>query len=382
MALSTPGSTLMTVAAGLSRAYAGMGGSSTFVLSHNRGHRPPDHADAVFVDFTERCPREWFSRRELATDVAMGTVGRIRPFYGRIYDPAVQAVCDADQGGTVLLYEGHYAAASLPAWQAVRSTHELCLYVHNPPSRSYGRRELARLLDGADRVIFVADHLRRSVERRLGTRSATHFETVHNGIQPEFALDVRTPPDGEFLVLFFGRIAENKGVHLVLEAADQAHRHRGRSLRVKVVGSAQYDADSHLSPYEIQLREQAERLSVPVDFVPFVTRPDMVRLLSTAGVACLLSTVAEGFPLTVLEAMASGVPVICSDSPGMVEAAGTAATVVPRGDVTAAADALTTLATDDGLWSGRSAAGIRRARGFGWEHAMRAIATPTSRAGA
>jgi glycosyltransferase involved in cell wall biosynthesis len=295
-----------------------------------------------------------------------------------MYDPAVRAVIEADRGGLVLLYEGHYASSSLPRWRAVKRRHELCLYVHNPLSRSYGRRELARLLNAADRVIFCADHLRSDVERRLHARDVSHFQTIHNGIQPEFVLGLRPPPKGEFIVTYFGRIAENKGVHLVLEAAEEAQRGLSRPLRVIIIGSANYNAEDRLSSYETRLRSQAAGLAVPVDFVPFLSRQEMIRHLSTSGAACLPSTWAEGFPLTVLEAMAAGVPVVCSNAPGMVEAGGDAAVIVPQGDASATGRAIATLARDDGAWSARSAAGIHRARGFTWEGSVHKLVDRSS----
>lgn len=375
MALATQGSTLMTVTQRVAEAYARMGGVSVAVLSDNRDLVTPG-VDAIYVDYTERCPRQWFTRRELAVDVAAGRLGLGRPYYGRMYDPAIRAL-QADRPDLVLLYEGHYASATLPRWRWVRDFSHLCLYVHNPLSRSYGPAELRRLLGAADRVIFCADHLKRDVIRRLGAKPLGNLETIHNGIDDRFRAPApRTSTEGEFSIVFFGRVAPNKGVHLVLRAAAAAAERTARPLRVRVVGSSEYSAGGPLSPYEAEVRDLGASLALPVDFMPFLPPAELKDVLRSSSVACLPSTWAEGFPLAALEAMATGLPVICSDSPGMLEACGDAALVAPMGDVGGLADAIVTLAGSDAEWERRSASGWERARRFSWERTARAITLP------
>jgi glycosyltransferase involved in cell wall biosynthesis len=372
MALSTQGSTLMTVVQRLSEAHMDMGGEALSVLSHNRELVTPG-VPAHYVDYTENCPREWFTRTELGVDVVAGGAGMLRPHFGRLYDPAVRALEDAS-ADIVLLYEGHYASASLPRWERLRPVTEVCLYVHNPLSRSYGRRELRRLLGHADRVIFCADHLRNDVEERLGG-FVVQTQTVHNGVEKQFLTGAgRSAADGEFVVLFVGRIAEHKGVHLVIESAARVAERTSRPVRVRIIGSSGYSSAGELSAYEVELRRQAARLTVPVEFVPFVGRADLIRELAAGSVACLPSTWAEGLPLVALEAMAAGLPVVCSDSAGMVEACGGAALTAPKGSVEGLADALVRLVEDDAEWERRSRLSWDRVQSFTWERAARQIA--------
>lgn len=136
MALSTQGSTLLTVAQSIIDASAALGIESKAVLSDNRGVSLKS-TELLYVDYTRTCPREWFSRSELAIDVAAGFAGLRRPYFGHAYDPAVEAVQSAG-GDVVLLYEGHYASATLEAWSNVRKDSTVVLYCHNPLSRSYG----------------------------------------------------------------------------------------------------------------------------------------------------------------------------------------------------------------------------------------------------
>lgn len=81
----------------------------------------------------------------------------------------------------------------------------------------------------------------------------------------------------------------------------------------------------------------------------------------------------EGFGLTVLEAFAAGVPVICSDAPALVELSGGAAAVVSREDPVALADALGRVCAEPEMAARMREDGLVRARDFRWSRAAQAL---------
>ena len=90
----------------------------------------------------------------------------------------------------------------------------------------------------------------------------------------------------------------------------------------------------------------------------------------------------EGFGLPVIEAMACGTPVICSNAPGVREVAGDAAIRLPAGDVEAWSAAFAMAATQPALRLTMRAAGLERAQQFTWENAAKITIEAYERAAA
>ncbi len=371
MPFCVPGSTLMKVAQWLTDETSKCGAISGAILTEGRGLEL--RADDVrYADYRAVSPREWFSRSELVRDVVWGRAGQLRPNYGHLFDPAVDIVHET-QPRLAAIYAGHFAAATLPRWERVRQTTAVVLYVHNPLSRTYSGRELKRLLDHADAVAFVADHLRRSTLSRIGRPDDPRFVVVPNGVNPLFLTDEkRSGPPAVFEIVFAGRVWPNKGVHLVLDAAERASK---RHLAACACGSSATPTTRTRRPSLLTKSPSVEQPQA------WVCRSSSIhssaagppRALRARGRGLLPSQHSEGRPLAALEAMAMGLPVVVSDEPGMVDAVGAAGIVVPGGDPDGMARRMAELADDDDAWLARSSASRAQAAASNWSDVARTL---------
>jgi glycosyltransferase involved in cell wall biosynthesis len=122
------------------------------------------------------------------------------------------------------------------------------------------------------------------------------------------------------------------------------------------------------TPHEQELREQAARLGLAADvrFEGWLPERDVEGLFALAD-AFVFPSFYEGFGLPVLEAMARGVPVLCSDRASLPEVAGDAALLFDPGDPRSIAAALERLLGDRQLSARLRERGTARAAQFTWE---------------
>jgi glycosyltransferase involved in cell wall biosynthesis len=121
------------------------------------------------------------------------------------------------------------------------------------------------------------------------------------------------------------------------------------------------------TPHEDELRELAATLGVAerVRFPSWVSDAELEALYRLAS-GFVLPSLMEGFGLPVLEAMARGVPVACSDRPALPEVAGGAALLFDPEDPGAVADALRRLLEDRRLADDLRRRGRERAAQLTW----------------
>ncbi len=119
--------------------------------------------------------------------------------------------------------------------------------------------------------------------------------------------------------------------------------------------------------HESELRERAAALGIAADvrFPAWLSDEELEGLWSIAR-AFVFPSLYEGFGLPVLEAMARGVPVACSDASSLPEVAGEAALLFDPHDEEAIAAALSRLLEDEPLRQRLRELGAARAKRFTW----------------
>jgi glycosyltransferase involved in cell wall biosynthesis len=123
------------------------------------------------------------------------------------------------------------------------------------------------------------------------------------------------------------------------------------------VGGGRLENDELGLINELGLQERVTHVDLSEDL--------LVRAYANAA-ALVVPSRYEGFGLPVLEAMATGCPVVLSNTPALVEVASAAASYFRVGDETDLANSLESVITDRGLRSQLSLAGLERATCFSW----------------
>jgi glycosyltransferase involved in cell wall biosynthesis len=208
------------------------------------------------------------------------------------------------------------------------------------------RTVVPRSVRRAARVLTVSERTKRDLLELCGVPEERVVVTP-NGVDPAFHPGVETSSykllQGAY-VLAVGAIQQRKNQLAALEAA------RAAELPLVVAGP---EKDRALAD---ELRRRGARVE------GYVTTERLAELYR--GAACLVqSSRFEGFGLPVVEAMASGTPVVAVREPALLEVAGDAAVLV---DEAGLADGIhTAVAERDRL----VAAGLERARAFSWRAA-------------
>jgi glycosyltransferase involved in cell wall biosynthesis len=154
-------------------------------------------------------------------------------------------------------------------------------------------------------------------------------------------------------LLVVGELAARKGLPGLVRAFRDADL--PQALRLVLAGPPGHRAD-----------EVLRHLDDRVIALGAVSDAQLAGLYAGATALCFPS-LAEGFGLPVLEAMAAGLPVVASDIDVVREVAGDAARLVAAGDVTAWRSALEQLWDDPDGRAERAAAGRARAGEFTWD---------------
>jgi D-inositol-3-phosphate glycosyltransferase len=192
--------------------------------------------------------------------------------------------------------------------------------------------------------------------------------------RPQAAARARLGLDAEHVLLFVGRLTPIKGLETLLRALAVLRSDGFAASRVAllVVGGTKGDSDDGA-----HLRRLAQDLGVAawVDFRGPQPQEALTDYYAAADL-CIMPSRYESFGMVALEAMASGLPVIASRAGGLAVTVQDGATgrLVPEGDVTALARAVTGFLVDDVARRTLGARAVEWARRFAWPSVGRSLA--------
>ena len=341
-----------------------VGGTETYAagLLHGLSRTETEDQFVVFVNMESAewpLPDDPRFRRVLCPVHAVSRAARYR--YEQLRLPA-----RALAHGVELLHSLGYVAPLRLQCPSVVTVHDVHHLAHGRlrdwPRRLLLGRVVRRSVRRAAAVIADSRYMRAVIAAAYDV-PASSIEVVSLAPNPGLGVGARPPAAGAFpgaaqgpYLLAFGGTTPNKNLGRLLRAFTVARERHGLAQRLVVVG--------RLPP---SMRPDQ---TAGVVATGYLSEAELAGVLGGAD-ALVFPSLYEGFGLPVLEAMAAGVPVVCSNATAIPEVAGDAAIYFDPRDVEDMASKMAVVARDQGLRDDLAAKGRARAASFGWERAAR-----------
>jgi colanic acid/amylovoran biosynthesis glycosyltransferase len=207
-------------------------------------------------------------------------------------------------------------------------------------------------------VVTISEYNRRLILDHCGGQVAEKTVVIHSGVDTQVFRPRGQPPEvaSPFTIACIGRLMEVKGQSYLIEAC--------RVLAAKDVEFVCHVVGEGPDSRKLEQLVASAGLQARVNFVPPLNREQIAELLRRVDVLVAPSVRTragrrEGIPVVLMEAMASGVPVVASQISGIPELVddGLSGVLVPPGDAELLAKAIHSLYSDPDLRLRLGAAG-------------------------
>jgi glycosyltransferase involved in cell wall biosynthesis len=281
-----------------------------------------------------------------------------RYWYEQVRLPARVAAENID-----LLHSLGYVAPLRLSCPSVLTVHDVHHLAHGRRSDWPRRLVLARMIRQSVRraaAVIADSRFTRDAVASSYDVSADAIDVVPLAPNPRLCDDGSGfgPPPAETgpYLLAFGGVTPNKNLARLLEAYALARERHGLNQNLVLVGHVPASVGGEGT--------------TGVRTTGYLPEPELARWLAHAD-ALVFPSLYEGFGLPVLEAMAAGVPVVCSAVTAIPEVAGDAAVYFDPRDPEDMAAKMALVGRDEALRAHLAAAGRARAGKFSWDRSAR-----------
>ena len=227
-----------------------------------------------------------------------------------------------------------------------------------------------RFVHRAQKVITVSNHTKNHLIEKYGI-CTKKIEVIYNGVDHKF-LPIHTSErqkvrndltQGKPFFLYVGAIHPRKNLGMLISAFEAFKETDEQGFTLVIVGRYAWK-----SKFEKQLIKKSS-VSGQIIHLQNV-KSSIEKIVGAATLLCYLSKF-EGFGLPIIEAMKSGVPVLCSDVSSMPETAGGAAHLVNPDDKNAIVASMKKITSDNAYRNALIEKGKKRANDFSWKVAAK-----------
>src|SRR5882672_1854757 len=272
----------------------------------------------------------------------------------------------------------HAPAYTAPFWAGVPvvlTIHDVSYETHPewyPYRRDWLRRYFyRRSATAAARVLTVSAFSASEITAAYGIPPSRITVTplgVHGTFgagDPNLPLDLPANVTEPFL-LHVGDIHERRNLPMLVDALLEARRHFGAAAAISLVLAG---VDRGVSDGLCAMASEAGSPEAVVALGP--VSEDRVHALYRGATALVYPSLYEGFGLPLIEAMATGTPVLASHEASIPEVLGGAGLLLDPRDVSAWREAIIRIVNDEALRGDLRARGLARAATFTWQRTAR-----------
>lgn len=281
--------------------------------------------------------------------------------WNRLSWPPVETLCGRDFD---LVHSPHALLTPSRRARQIISIHDLFFFKHPEMTGSEVRRDYADLVgDHARRakgVICPSEHTARDVERLLKVPRERIAVTPY-GVDEAF----RREPSADDVSNVLNRLKIPEGTILYV-GSDEKRKNLDGLIAAYWDLAAKLPSVAPLVLVGPSEARSSRRPGGPRVVAPGYLSTHEIRCLMSASACLALVSLEEGFGFTVLEAMAAGLPVVCSRGSSLSEIAGAAAEFVDARDPQAIVTALDLVLTNSDRARELRSLGLERSRLFDW----------------
>lgn len=172
-----------------------------------------------------------------------------------------------------------------------------------------------------DKIICVSDFISNKV-REVVNKGDDKVLTLYNGVDlNKFSKTVEVKDiydkynikKGKFNIIYSGRICPEKGVENLIDSFIKINN---SNMQLIILGGYNYGTSKD-NDFTLNLKNKSKDKNIV--FTGYVDYEDIYSLYSLANLGVIPSIINEACPLTAIEMLASGIPVICTNSGGLPE---------------------------------------------------------------
>lgn len=159
----------------------------------------------------------------------------------------------------------------------------------------------------SDKVICVSNFVKKNISKETGV-SENLLSVIYNGVSHSNQIFERK----EKIILYVGRVEEEKGVSDLVEIFNKSIKEKFPEFKMKILGTGSYLTQLKKEISDLQLENR-------VITEGFKNENEIRSIMSSSYVFVFPTRRVEGFPMTIVESLISGLPVIAIDKGGVSE---------------------------------------------------------------